>query len=242
MKSIIPFVLAFVASLALHAQEQRLTITPLAKNFYIYTTYRPVNGQPFPSNSMYVVTDSGVVMIDTPWDVDQTVPLLDSIEARHHMPVVLCIVTHYHDDRTGGLDILRERGIRTYSTVRTLELCRAKSEKEAEFQFSRDTTFRVGSLTFTTFYPGEGHTRDNIVIWFPKERVLYGGCLVKSMEATGLGNVVDANVEQWPVTIRKVMKRFRNPRFIIPGHRSWRGRSALKHTLQLLKENRKRSR
>jgi metallo-beta-lactamase class B len=237
MKMLIPLILTLFASLTLHAQNQKLAITPLTKNFYIYTTYRQFNGQPFPSNSMYVVTDSSVVMIDTPWDAEQTVPLLDSIEARHHLPVVLCLVTHSHDDRTAGLDILRERGVRTFSTAQTLQLCQKNSEKQAMIAFTRDTTFTVGGLSFQTYYPGEGHTKDNIVIWFPKARVLYGGCFVKSVESGGLGNVADANVTAWPKSMRNVMKKFRKPRFVIPGHQWWGDTGALRHTLQLLKEN-----
>ncbi len=52
---------------------------------------------------MYLVTDSGAVLIDTPWDASQTKPLLDSIVKRHNKKVVVCITTHFHDDRTSGL-------------------------------------------------------------------------------------------------------------------------------------------
>src|SRR5678815_4996083 len=95
-----------------------------------------------------------------------------------HKRVVLCIATHYHDDRTGGLDILRSRGVRTYATEQTWRLAHEKGEREAEFRMGGDTAFAVGGLTFRTYYPGEGHTGDNIVVWFPKSRVLCGGCLV----------------------------------------------------------------
>jgi glyoxylase-like metal-dependent hydrolase (beta-lactamase superfamily II) len=185
---------------------------------------------------MYVVTDNGVIMIDTPWDVEQTRPLLDSIERKHGKKVVLCVVTHHHDDRTAGLDILREKGIRTYSTEQTFRLCREKSEKEAEFQFTRDTTFNLGGISFQTFYPGEGHTADNIVIWFPKQRVLYGGCFVKSTESYGLGNVADANVKAWPASLRKVMKKFKKRAFVIPGHQGWESAKGLEYTLKLLRK------
>ena len=38
----------------------------------------------------------------------------------------------------------------------------------------------MGQHAFQTYYGGQGHTPDNIVIWFDKEKILYGGCLVKS--------------------------------------------------------------
>jgi metallo-beta-lactamase class B len=188
---------------------------------------------------MYVVTPRGVVMIDTPWDSSQTGPLLDSIEARHQQPVVLCIVTHFHDDRTAGLDILRARGIATYSTRMTRELAAASGDRQAEHVFERDTSFTVGCVTLRTYYPGEGHTRDNIVVWLPATRVLFGGCLVKSVDSPGLGNVADANVDAWDRSIRNVIRRYPKARHIIPGHFGWSSRRSLQHTLQLVRKARK---
>ena len=106
----------------------------------------------------------------------------------------------------------------------------------AQGVFEKDTVFRVGRYSFQTFYGGEGHTRDNIVIWFGQDRVLYGGCLVKSMEAKDMGNIADANVEAWPNTIRKVQRRFPRPAFVVTGHQSRASTQSLKHALELLRE------
>lgn len=223
----------------LPAQEKKtgLDIFHLTGNFYVYTTYKMINGSPFPSNSLYVVTGKGVVMIDTPWDLEQAGPLLDSIKKKHNKEVVMCLATHYHDDRTGAFDILRQRGIKTYSSTLTRQLCIEKNEKKAQHTFDHDTSFAVGDLQFQTYYPGEGHTKDNIVIWFPREKVLYGGCLFKSTESEGLGNIADANVPEWSAAIRKVMDKFSNAAYVIPGHHGWSKPEALPHTLKLLEKN-----
>ncbi len=234
MKRLTSIFAALLLTCSLCAQEKKLVISHLTGNIYVYTTYKLYNGKPFPSNSMYMVTKRGVVMIDTPWDPEQVQPLLDSIKRRHNKDVVMCIVTHYHDDRSGGLDILKEKGIQTYSSVQTWQLSGEKHEKTAQNLFLNDTTFNVGGRSFQTFYPGEGHTKDNIVVWFPQDKVLYGGCLFKSTEVPDLGNVADANVKQWPETIHNVMQKYPNARFIIPGHYGWSKPQALTHTLQLL--------
>ncbi|HLA54920.1 MAG TPA: MBL fold metallo-hydrolase [Flavobacterium sp.] len=106
-------------------QAQKLEIHQLAGDFYVYTTYHDYDGKPFPSNSMYLVTDDGVILFDTPWDEAQCQPLLDSIEKRHNKKVMLCLVTHFHDDRTAGLDFLKSKGIKTWSTKQTYELGKA---------------------------------------------------------------------------------------------------------------------
>jgi metallo-beta-lactamase class B len=221
-----------------NALAQPLKIQRLTDSVYVYTTYKPFNGQPFPSNSLYMVSDAGIVMIDTPWDTTQTQPLLDSIQHRHHQGVAMCLVTHFHDDRTGGLDILKRNGIATYSTLKTHVLCVANNEKQAEHIILNDTAFVVGRTTFETFYPGEGHTSDNIVVWFAREKVLYGGCLVKSIESKGLGNVADANVSAWSQSIDNVMRKYGKAKFVVPGHQNWSSTKALKHTKKLLAQNR----
>lgn len=227
----------FLLSARLPAQSPppKLKITHLTGDFYVYITYNLWKKEYVPSNSMYLVTNKGVVMFDTPWDTTQFQPLLDSIKARHHKEVVLCIPTHFHEDRTGGLAFLQAKGIPTWSTQQTYELCRQKGMPQAQFRFTKDTTFHIGNHQFQTFYPGPGHAPDNIVIWFANEKILYGGCFVKSTEATGLGNLSDANVQEWPASIQKVMAQFPTPRFVIPGHEGWNNNRSLQHTLQLLK-------
>ena len=216
--------------------QTALTITHLAGDCYVYTTYGISGGEPYPSNSCYLVTGKGVVMFDVPWDTTQYQPLFDSIYARHHQPVVLCISTHFHEDRTAGLSFLKQRGIPTWSSALTKELCAQHHENEAANVFTKDTIFTVGDYTFRTFYPGAGHTKDNIVIWVPKARVLYGGCFIKSTEAPDLGNLSDADPVAWPVSVQRLMKAFPDPAFVIPGHLGWTDKRSVQHTAQLLEE------
>lgn len=210
-------------------------IEHLTGEFYVYTTYKDISGAPYPSNSMYVLTDSGIVMIDTPWDITETDRLVDSISKRHSKPVIACIVTHFHDDRTAGLRILSDRGIQTYSSYQTWLWCDKRKEPMADHYFVKDTIFRFGNHTIHTYYPGPGHAPDNIVIWFPGEKILYGGCLVKSVEVQGLGNLEDASLQEWPRSIKKVAKKYPHPQWVIPGHYGWSDGSALTHTLRLLR-------
>jgi glyoxylase-like metal-dependent hydrolase (beta-lactamase superfamily II) len=213
----------------------KLVISNLTGDFYIYTTYKMVKGYRFPSNSMYLVTNAGVVLFDTPWDETQFQPLLDSIYERHQTQPVLCIATHFHDDRTAGLIFFKDKGIATCSSRMTYQLCALHDEKQAEKYFTGDTTFAIGGHVFETYYPGQGHSPDNIVIWFEKEKILYGGCLVKSEENQGLGNIADANLSAWGNSILNVMKKYPDAQHVIPGHFAWSDKKALSHTFNLVK-------
>ena len=213
-----------------------LTIAHLTGDFYVFTTYTVYKGTPFPANGMYMITSDGVVLADTPWDTTQFQPLLDSIKIRHNKNVVMCIATHSHEDRTAGLEFLKQRGIKTYTTRQTDEISKVRHQKRAAFLIDKDTTFTVGNHSFQTFYAGPGHTPDNIVIWFNGDRILYGGCLIKSVEATDLGNLADANVPVWDATIEAIQRKFKNPAYIIPGHQAWTSLEALNHTKALVRQ------
>jgi metallo-beta-lactamase class B len=236
MKRILIFTLAIISALCSYAQGFK--ITHLRGDYYIYTTWQDINGKPFPANGLYIVAATGIVFIDSPWDTAQAAPLLDSVERRHHKKVTACIATHYHGDRTGSLSIFQARGIKTYSSYMTYKLCKEHHEPQAQYYFVGDTTFNFGDHLLETFYPGPGHTNDNIVVWCADEKILYGGCFIKSCEADDIGNIADANLNEWPKSVAKVKERFPKPAFIIPGHQAWNCAKALEHTLKLIKKKR----
>lgn len=214
----------------------RLKITPLTGDFYIYTTYNTYEDSQVPANGMYLVTNDGVVLFDTPWDTTQFQPLLDSIAVRHQQKVTLCFATHWHSDKTAGLEYYRQQGIRTYTTKLTDELSRKNNEPRAEFLMSRDTVFQAGQYRFETYYPGEGHTVDNIVIWFNKEKILYGGCLIKGVDDKTLGYLGDANTKTYASTLMNVKQKYRNPKFIIIAHNGWTDLGSLDHSIEMARQ------
>lgn len=236
MKVVAFFVLLFSFSSSFAQRRSALEIHPLTDDFYIYTTYQELEGTPFPANGMYLVTKAGAVLFDTPWDTTQFQPLLDSIRAKHHVEVVMGFATHFHEDRTAGLEFLKQKGIKTFTSKQTDRLSAARRKKRAEFLITHDTTFTVGDHSFQSYYGGPGHAPDNIVFWIEKEKILYGGCLIKSVEANTLGNLSDANVKEWPTTIRNIQKKFGQPSFVIPGHQKWTDKNALNHTLKLIRQ------
>ena len=210
-----------------------LKISHLTGDFYVFETYGSYKDQKIGANAMYLVTSQGVVLFDTPWDTTQFQPLLDSLKARHNKNLILCIATHFHEDRTGGLEYYRQKGVRTYTTKKTDEISIKRGMKRAQYLIEKDTVFKIGQYSFQIYYPGEGHTPDNIVIWFEKEKILYGGCLVKSAGEKTLGNLADANQKVYAQTIKNVQAKCSNPKYIIPGHNNWKNKRSLQHTLEM---------
>ncbi|PIF33980.1 metallo-beta-lactamase class B [Flavobacterium sp. 9] len=235
LASIILFLTILTNSFA-QSKNSPLQISHLTGDFYVYKTFHDYKGTLISANALYLVTNKGVVLFDAPWDKTQFQPLLDSIKVKHHKEVVMCFATHSHEDRAGGLGFYGKKGIKTYTIKLTDQILEKNNEPRAEFVISNDTTFTVGQHTFEVYYPGKGHASDNIVVWFNKEKVLYGGCFVKSIEATDLGYLGDSDVKEWEKSIAKVQSKFKNPKYIITGHDDYKDLNSLKHTLKLVKE------
>jgi metallo-beta-lactamase class B len=212
------------------AQQKNAALTPLCDGFYVHLTY----WKDIAANGLVAETEKGVILVDTGWDTAQTRQLLDLIAARIRKPVLLCIISHCHADRLGGISLLKARGIRTISTAHTASLAAKGGYELPEGILPPDTMFTVDGLQLVCYYPGPGHGPDNIVVWFPSRKVLFGGCFIKSTDADNLGNIADANLQAWPESIRKVQKRFPAPEYVVPGHDSWTSTNAMEHTLQLL--------
>jgi metallo-beta-lactamase class B len=222
------------------SNDAKLRITHLTGDFFIYTTYNVYEDQKTPAHGMYLVAQNGCILFDTPWDTTQFQPLIDSIESRHGKKVVACFATHWHSDRTEGLEYYKNLGIKTYTTTLTDQLSRQNNKKRAEFLIDRDSIFKIGQYSFELYYPGEGHTTDNIIIWFEKEKVLYGGCLIKGAEAKNLGYLGDANILEYEATLKKVKRKSKGAKFIVVSHHDWTNTNSLKRSIELARKLRKR--
>ncbi|WP_080240316.1 subclass B1 metallo-beta-lactamase [Spirosoma rigui] len=228
-----------------HVQAQTaatppISVSPITDGVYVHVSYGMYGEKPYPSNGLIVDTKDGVVLVDTGWDTDtstdNTRQILAWVATNLHKPVKLCIVTHAHDDRVAGIGELRRAGIRVVSTPATARKAVDRGFLSPEPVLPTDTTFSVGHERIRCYFPGEGHTSDNIVVWLPKQRVLFGGCLVKSVAVFGMGNLADANVNAWAGSIRKLKNQFGTARIVVPGHEDLSDAKALDHTLKLVEK------
>jgi metallo-beta-lactamase class B len=85
-------------------------------------------------------------------------------------------------------------------------------------------------------YFGEGHTKDNIVSYFPSEKVLFGGCLIKEVNASK-GYLGDANISEWSGTVQSVKRKYGNAKIVLPGHGKPGGMELLDYTIELFKND-----
>ncbi|HSP88373.1 MAG TPA: hypothetical protein VLN45_09590, partial [Ignavibacteriaceae bacterium] len=89
-----------------------------------------------------------------------------------------------------------------------------------------------GSENIICCYFGKAHTSDNIVVWITEEEILFGGCMIKSLNSSK-GNLADANVNEWANTVEKIKKKFNSAKMVIPGHGDYGGIELLDYTIKL---------
>ena len=92
----------------------------------------------------------------------------------------------------------------------------------------------VGNQKVYLKFFGEGHTKDNVVAYYPAEKAMFGGCLIKELNATK-GYLGDANVQAWSATVEKVKNTYPDVKIIIPGHGRVGGVELLDYTIKLFK-------
>jgi metallo-beta-lactamase class B len=188
-----------------------------------------------PSNGLVVaLEEGGTLLIDTAWDDEQTGRIVDWARTRLGKPVRRAVVTHFHRDRLGGIDTLRALGIPAGGLDRTAELAVAHGDGAPDVLLMSERAVRADRDGFEVFHPGAGHSPDNVVVWLPRERVLFGGCLVKSAAARDLGNTADADVAHWDDAVMAVLARYPRAAIVVPGHGAEGGTNLLTHTRDLV--------
>ncbi len=209
-------------------------VARVAPGLWVHTTTRTYpDGTVYPANGMLLETRRGSVLFDTGWTEAQTAALLGWARARKK-PVLRAFVTHAHEDRIGGIRTLTQNHIPVYGLALTRETARGQGAPALpEAVAGLDSKARRDPEGFELFYPGPGHARDNIVVYFGRQRTLFGGCLVKSVTSPNLGNTADAVLDEWPKTIERVRRTYPAARVVVPGHGTVRG-DPLARTLELL--------
>ncbi len=214
-----------------------LQVREIRPGVFLHTSWRPLaDGTRFPSNGLVVREGDGLLLVDTAWGEPATEQLLGWIDATLRLPVKRAIATHFHDDRLGGAPVLARRGVRLAAHPLTREL----AEKQGLTVLldllaglaEPGSTATVGSAE--VLYPGPGHARDNVVVWLPESRVAFGGCMIRALAATGLGNVADADLPAWPDSVRRAAVRYGTAEVVVPGHGDPGGPELFDHTLKLL--------
>lgn len=205
-----------------------LEIKKIEEGVYLYTAYEKIEGWGLVgSNGLIVLDNKDAYLIDTPISAKDTEVLVQWIDAQG-FTAKASISTHFHSDSSGGIAFLNSKSIPTYASKLTNQLLKKKDEEQATHSFDKNP-FWLLKNKIEIFYPGAGHTPDNLVVWMPEPKILFGGCFVKP---EGLGNLSHAVIEEWPASAEKLIARYGTAKLVVPGHGKVGDASFLEKTKQ----------
>jgi glyoxylase-like metal-dependent hydrolase (beta-lactamase superfamily II) len=195
-------------------------------------TGRGSEGRP---NAGFIVTDQGVVVIDALASPREGRALLRTIRGVTPQPIRWLVLTHHHPDHTFGAIVFRRAGARViaHPDARTLASEAGPDALVADwvrvvgldamrgFQFadsadrsvSTSDTLELGGRTIVITHPGAGHTPGDLMVWLPREGVLFAGDLLVE---DGVTMVVDGSA----AALRRCLDAIDRlgAHVVVPGH------------------------
>jgi glyoxylase-like metal-dependent hydrolase (beta-lactamase superfamily II) len=187
------------------------------------------------SNAGFVVTRTGVVVIDALASPAQGKTLLRTIRTITPLPIHWLILTHHHPDHTFGAIVLKRLGAKViaHPDRRTLasedgddamlsawtgvlglrEMQGFEFADAPDVPITHDTALVLGGRTFEIQVPGTAHTPGDLVIWLPDARVLFAGDLLIE---DGVAMVVDGSSGGLLAALDRLEAL--RPAAVMPGH------------------------
>lgn len=219
---------------AIH-QTERMQINRLSERVYQHISYLQTNDYgKVACNGMVIVDGGEAIVINAPTDNAGSAELIDWIRKELKCRVKAVVPGHFHQDGLGGVAEFHRNNIPSYANQKTIDIAKAQNLTVPTNGFNDSLSLRVGSQAIQAAFVGEGHTRDNIVVYFPAEKAMFGGCLIKEVNATK-GFLGDANLQEWSATVAKVKARYPQARIVVPGHGKIGGQELLDYTIGLFR-------
>ncbi|MDF3820673.1 subclass B1 metallo-beta-lactamase [Leptospira sp. 96542] len=211
-----------------------LELIKIKESVWIHRSYGKHEGVVYQANGLVVVTPKGIVLIDTAWTEKQTEELIRLTKEKFSLDIRFAIISHGHADRVSGIRILEKHNIVSYSTTLTAIEVGKNGFPKPVSHLDYNNRMSLGNTQIEVYYPGPGHSVDNIVVWLPDTHILFAGCLLKSVDSKDLGFVGDANLNEWPRSAKRLLDRYPDAEVIVPGHGDWGKLDLIRHTLRLL--------
>lgn len=216
-------------------KSNTLTIEKVTDHVYQHISY--LNTKSFGKvscNGMIVFDKQEAIIFDTPPDNQTSLELINWVQNALHCKIKAIVPTHFHDDCLGGLEEFHKHNITSYAYNLTITLAKAHHSSIPQNGFDNQMELKVGNEKVLIAFLGEGHTKDNIIGYFSRENVMFGGCLIKET-GSGKGNLNDANTSTWSATVSKLKEKYPRTKIVIPGHGQRGGTALLDYTQNLFK-------
>ncbi len=202
--------------------SEHLTLTKLSEHTYIHTQKN--------NNGLVYFNNNEAIIVSTPNSDIETQHLINWV--KNKAEIVGYIIDRWHPDAMEGLDVVKENKIKTYANKRTKTIAQQKGLPLTDFVFNTKKEISVGNEKIICHYLGEAHTSDGIVAWVPSEKILFGGNEIRNLNGW-IGNIGDANLQEWSQTAERIKKHYGSAKIVIPGHGEHGDSTLIDYTIKL---------
>ena len=142
------------------------------------------------TNSMFLVTQDGVVVVDAPPAIgDKIFAAVSNVTDK---PITHLIYSHAHKDHIGAANIFENVTIIAHNeTAKILNERNDTNRPVPDMNFSKEMNLPIGDQVLQLLYPGPYHQQGNIFVYLPEHKVLMavdnvvpGGLLWKHLGVT----------------------------------------------------------
>lgn len=210
--------------------SEGLTLIKLTENCFIHTQNN--------NNGLVYISKGDAIIVSTPDSDIETQNLIDWVKNEQKARIVGYIIDRWHTDAMEGLDIVKQNGIKSYSYELTKTIAKEKGLPIPEIGFDPKLELAVGGSKVICHFLGESHTKDGIVVYFPSEQILFGGNGIRNYNGW-VGNIGDANLEEWSKTAVRIKKEYGTAKIVVPGHGRHGGSELIDYTIELYKTDNK---
>jgi cyclase len=246
--------LTIITILTLLVSTEALTFADEVKTINVLKdVYTITGGDGVDSNTTFIITKEGVIIIDTRPTPSEARKVLKEIRKLTDLPIVYTINTHYHGDHTFGNQVFKSsKSIIAHKNVRNT-LIKSGQDHLSLFKtfglpgmdevevtppnilYEKEMEIWLGGYRLQLIHHGKGHTNGDTIIFIDQLRTVITGDLVFNKK---IPYMADAYIEDWIKSL-KYIELLKNET-VIPGHGPIGGRPtviAMKHYLIDLKEN-----
>jgi glyoxylase-like metal-dependent hydrolase (beta-lactamase superfamily II) len=220
-----------------HADESVLRLQQVEENIYaIVGPFGNRTTENLGNNATFgvVITEEGVVLVD-PGGSNKGAAAIDRmIKQVTDKPVKIVINTGGQDHRWLGNGYFKQRGAKIIASEAAVEDQHERQQDQmfmlgnligvkalegtepvyADETFTDTHDFILGGVRFELKHVGPAHTPGDILVWLPKEQVVFSGDVV--YVGRMLGITAHSDSRQW-ITAFETMAEL-EPRVIVPGH------------------------
>src|SRR5215472_17736448 len=182
--------------------------------------YAYISANDASANATFLVSDQGVLVVDTGLNEQEGQKLLEEIRKTSSRPVRWIVNTHYHPDQRGGNSVVGPDAVVISTAFTREQVLRSREEPTRKTGQERTLDYTLNQIAGSTpgdhgalalflgghevriYHPGPAHTGGDLVVYFPKQQAIATGALFLNGSCPAMD---DGDMENWVAALDLIL-------------------------------------